>query len=39
MDCGCAIPDEAFQGLEDNNDLDSAAESHRRGKEEGENEK
>ena len=30
VDCGCATPDEAFQGLEDDNDLESAADRRAR---------
>ena len=26
MDCGCAIPDEAFRGMEEDNDMLSAEE-------------
>lgn len=30
MDCGCAIPDEVFRGIEKDNDMPSAEELRRR---------
>jgi hypothetical protein len=38
MDCGCAIPDEAFRGIEEDNDMLSAEELRHRNEGNGEDE-